>query len=353
MKSNIKKRTRTSVVFLITCISMFSCISTFTPESDSNYLGNHLTASGEAINVSKDVNVNGRAIRMNEKINSAYTELKPVFAPHGDKLYFSRSFYPYNTTGEKDPEDIWYSEFDATIGDWSDPVRMSGLLNNGGPNFIENVSATGDTIILGNQYLHRGKMRNGVSYSVNIHGEWIAPKPIIVENDYNMSTHENHFVSLKSGIILLAEQREGTVGDRDLYVSFWNGEYATEPINMGSMLNTDLEEASPFIAADNKTLFFASKGHNGYGGYDIFMSKRLDDTWTNWSTPENLGPAINGPLDEEFLIITHCGRYAIFTKQVEIHNTDLFKISTTDLFNVPILGDISPSNNEILPLSRL
>lgn len=154
-------------------------------------------------------------------------------------------------------------------------------------------------------------------------------QPIYVEDDYNMSSHENHYVDLQNGVILSAIERSGSTGKRDLYVSFWNGESATKPVNLGNTINTEFEESSPYLARDNKTLYFASKGHNGFGGHDIYVSTRLDESWTNWTTPQNLGAAVNGPLDEEFFTITHCGKYAIFAKQVSIHNTDLFTISTT------------------------
>jgi hypothetical protein len=240
--------------------------------------------------------------------------------------------HPNNTGGENDQEDIWYSLYDSMSTTWSEPIRMPGYLNNEGPNFIENVSKTGDTIVLGNQYLRNGKMRDGVSYSVNKNGEWTYPTPINIKNDYNMSAHGNHFVDLKLRVIISSVQRDESYGHRDLYVSFWNGKYATEPINMGGILNTEFEESSPYLACDGKTLYFASKGHNGYGGYDIFMTTRLDESWTNWTVPQNLGPAVNGALDEEFFSITHCGRYAIFTKQMNVHNEDLFKVTTKELF---------------------
>jgi hypothetical protein len=247
-------------------------------------------------------------------------------------LYFSRAYHPGNTFGESDAEDIWYSTFDKTSDTWSEAVRMTGLLNNNGPNFINNVSVSGDTVILGNQYGKKGKMRAGLSYSVNVDGQWSAPLSINILNDYNMSSHANAFVSLKSGVIIKAIQRGETFGERDLYVSFWDGVKATEPVNMGGVINTSLEESSPFLAADNKTLYFASKGHAGFGGYDIFVTTRLDDSWTNWSEPQNLGTAVNGSLDDEFFSITKCGKYAVFSKQVSVHNVDLFKITTDDLF---------------------
>jgi OmpA-OmpF porin, OOP family len=314
---------------------------------------NRIKNAGKAINVAPHVNMEAKAEAINGSINSPYEELKPAFAPHGDKLYFSRVFHPKNTAGEMDAEDIWYSQYDSVDHTWSEPIRMPGFLNNSGPNFINNVSITGDTLILGNQYMKKGKMRAGLSYTVNMNGEWTVPNPIHIKNDYNISSSANHYVSLKSGIIISAVQRVDTNGGRDLYVSFWDGESATEPINMGGIINSDLEESSPYLSCDTKTLYFASKGHNGYGGYDIFMTTRLDDSWTNWTVPQNLGPAVNGILDDEFFSITHCGRYAIFSKQVNVHNVDLFKIPMKELFGQNAPSDLAPEKSPRMTMKNL
>lgn len=322
------------ILLIMFTLSGINVCSAFTQvaQSDPNYPGQSVKNAGKIINVVPGINLKAKAVPMRSSINSPYAELKPAFAPKGDKLYFSRVSHPNNTNGGNDMEDIWYTLYDSTDATWSEPIRMPGNLNNAGPNFIENVSMTGDTIILGNEYLKKGKMKEGVSYSVNINGEWSFPKPIVILDDYNISTHGNHFVSLNLGVIISAVERSESVGHRDLYVSFWNGEYATQPVNMGGIINSSMEESSPYLACDNKTLYFASKGHNGYGGYDIFMTTRLDDSWTNWTVPQNLGPAVNGNLDEEFFSITHCGKYAIFTKQINVHNEDLYKVSIEELF---------------------
>lgn len=314
---------------------------------------NRVMNAGNVINVSKNVNVNVKAVAMNSSINSPYEELKPAFAPGGDKLYFSRVFHPNNTNGVNDPEDIWYSQYDSLDESWSEPIRMPGFMNNAGPNYVNNVSITGDTLILGNQYHKNGKMRAGLSYTANVNGQWSFPTPIIIKNDYNISSHANHFVSLKSGVIISAIQRAETFGLRDLYVSFWNGEYATEPVNMGRVINSDLEESSPYLSCDQRTLYFASKGHNGYGGYDIFMSTRLDDSWVNWTVPQNLGPAVNGAQDDEQFSITHCGRYAIFTKQVSTNNIDLFKIFTADLFGREIPSGLPKKKKARMTMGKI
>jgi hypothetical protein len=289
-------------------------------------------AVGKQISIQENVNVSAKAVSLTSAINSAGEELKPAVTPDGSRIYFSRPFHPNNTVGEMDQEDIWYTELNRETSTWSEPVRLTGVLNNDGPNYVNNVSKTGDTLIVGNQYLKKGKMRAGLSYSVNVNGQWTFPTAINIKNDYNMSEHSNSFVSLKNGVIIRSIQRAETFGERDLYVSFWNGVEATEPINMGNVINTEYEESSPFMAADNKTLYFASKGHNGFGGYDIYVTERLDESWTNWTKPRNLGPAVNGPMDEEFFTITHCGKYAYFSKQISVHNSDIFRLAIAELY---------------------
>ena len=294
----------------------------------------HLDASHakSSIRLVADVNTDARPVQLQNDINSPYDDIKPKISPSGNRLYFSRNYHPGNANGVNDPEDIWYSEYDQELNEWSEAIHMNGVLNNAGPNFVNNVGVSGDTIILGNQYLKKGRMRAGLSYTVNINGAWSMPTAIDIVNDYNMSAHANAYVSLKNGIIIQSVQRAESIGERDLFVSFWDGEKATEPVNMGTVINTGMEESSPFLGADDKTLYFASKGHSGYGGYDIFVTKRLDDSWTNWSTPENLGPAVNGAMDDEFFSITHCGSYAVFSKEVSVHNNDLYRISMDTLF---------------------
>ncbi len=283
------------------------------------------------INLAANLNLSARPIAI-ENINSPYSEYKPALALHGNRLYFSRALHPENTGGPEDKEDIWYADIDKATDIAMNPKRLEGHLNNSGPNFVSGVSVTGDTIMLGNTYDKKGRMKAGISYSINEGGVWSTPRTIHIKNDYNLSEHGNAYVSLSGGVIISAVQREDSYGQRDLYISFWGYDHATEPVNMGNVINSNLDESSPFLSVDKKTLYFASKGHHGYGGYDIYMSHRLDETWTKWSEPENLGPAINGPLDEEFFTITHCKQWGYFSKQVTEGNADIYKILMADLF---------------------
>lgn len=345
-------------VFILLLISLASLISLQAqPLADGSladsYQVNEANTS-KHIRLAGDVNTEAKPVQLRNFINSPYDDIKPRLTPSGNRLYFSRNFHPGNVNGVNDPEDIWYSDYNAELKQWSEPIHMEGVLNNAGPNYVNNVSPSGDTIILGNQYLKKGKMRAGLSYSVNVDGVWSTPVAIEIVNDYNLSAHANTYVALERGIIVSSVQRSESIGERDLFVSFWDGEKATEPISMGAVINTEMEESSPFLAADNKTLYFASKGHSGYGGYDIYVSRRLDDSWTNWSAPENLGPAVNGAMDDEFFSITRCGSYAVFSKQVNVHNNDLFRISMEDLFRKRSeVGQQKPLKNQNTSVASL
>lgn len=345
MKPSIKGRTITASIKLlvIICSTVYSGASQAQQLSDQSHPAGVIRNSGSKIKYAEGINRNAKATPLNPSINGPFEELKPRLTPCGKRLYFSRSFHPGNLSGTLDAEDIWYAEFDQTSNSWSEPARMPGVLNNEGPNYIDNVSVTGDTVILGNRYTRKGKMRAGLSYSINDKGQWSAPVNIDIKNDYNISDHANSFVDLSAGIIIRSVQRCEGIGERDLYVSFWNGTTATEPINMGAVINTEFEESSPYLASDKKTLYFASKGHHGHGGYDIYVTKRLDESWTNWSEPKNLGPAVNSSLDDEFFSVTHCGKFAIFSRQISVHNVDLYRISMDELFNES--SENNPDNN--------
>lgn len=127
--------------------------------------------------------------------------------------------------------------------------------------------------------------------------------------------------------LLMSIEREDSYGDRDLYASFVNDDGSwSEPVNLGNAVNTASEESAPFLAADDETLYFSSNGFAGFGGTDIYVTRRLDDSWKNWSEPENLGPDINSENDDEFFNIPASGEYAYYSRGVGTDNMDIFKL---------------------------
>ncbi|MDH4058419.1 MAG: OmpA family protein, partial [Cyclobacteriaceae bacterium] len=127
--------------------------------------------------------------------------------------------------------------------------------------------------------------------------------------------------------LLMSVEREDSQGGRDLYVSFQkNDSLWSEPLNLGDVINTAGEETAPFLAGDNVTMYFSSDGFSGFGGSDVYMTKRLDDTWTNWSEPENMGPDINTKLNDLFFNIPSTSEYAYYSREVAVDNADVYRV---------------------------
>jgi outer membrane protein OmpA-like peptidoglycan-associated protein len=267
--------------------------------------------------------------KLDANVNSDYSELNPMLSPDGKTLYFSRANHPENVGGTNDKEDIWYSEL-GSDGKWTLARNMGPQFNNEHPNFINAITSPtpdGKTVLLllGNKYLDNGKMLAGVSVSNNINGTWSKPKPLNIENDYNYNEKANYFLTNNRKTLIMSVERDDSRGGRDLYVSFMKDDSVwTEPKSLGGVVNTAGEETAPFLASDDQTLYFSSNGFSGYGGSDIYMSKRLDDTYTNWSEPRNMGPDINSKGEDLFFNIPSTSEYAYYSRGEE-KNTDIYR----------------------------
>ena len=267
--------------------------------------------------------------RLSENVNSKYQEFKPLLSPDGKTLYFSRRNHPGNVGGEKDSEDIWFSELDEN-GEWKLAENIGKELNNAGPNFVSSVTPDGKSVllVLGNRYLDNGKMTAGVSISSNSTGSWSKPLPIDITDDYNNSEKANFFLANNRKVLLMSVMRDDSYGGRDIYVSFMDQDSVwSAPLNISDKVNTAGEESSPFLAPDDKSLYFSSDGYSGFGASDIYLTKRLDDTWTNWSTPENLGPTINSQYEDLFFNIPGNSDFAYYSQGVSESDLDIFRVA--------------------------
>lgn len=268
--------------------------------------------------------------RLSNNVNSAYEETRPLIAPDGKTLYFSRANHPENLGGIKDGNDIWYSEFDDETGEWKKSLNLGTPLNNKGPNYISSITPDGNamTVLLGNQYSKRDKMKPGVSVSTKTSEGWSKPQSLDITNALIESTDGNYFLANNRKVLIMAIDRFDAFGGKDIFVSFLQGDNKwTEPLNLGNDINTVDMESSPYLASDNETLYFSSKGYSGYGGSDVYISRRLDDTWTNWTEPENLGPEINSIGDDVFFNIPPSGQFAYYSKSLEGNNRDIYKVA--------------------------
>lgn len=267
---------------------------------------------------------------LGKSVNSEYREIAPVISPDGKTLYYTRWKHPDNLGKDKN-QDIWYSELQGDKK-WGTAVLFPAPINNNEHNAICAISPDGKTILLNNVYLKDGSMAKGVSMSTKTSKGWDFPKPLIIKNFKNKSDYAEYSFSPNGRVLILTGQFRETQGGKDVYLSFLQADNTwSEPQDAGSVINTAEDESTPFIAADGKTLYYSTRGLSGYGSNDIFMSRRLDDTWLKWSEPENLGSIINTPEWDGYFSISALGDYAFFSSQENaIGEEDIFKFKVPD-----------------------
>jgi outer membrane protein OmpA-like peptidoglycan-associated protein len=148
-------------------------------------------------------------------------------------------------------------------------------------------------------------------FSAFNNGKWSEP--------YNLGApvNTNHWestpsISADGKTLFFSSSRPGGYGGKDIWLTRLNDKNKwTEPVNLGSVINTEGDEMSPFIHFDGKTLYFASDGRVGMGGFDLFVSRMKDDS--TWTEPQNLGYPINTFNDEMGLIIESGGQKAYYS----------------------------------------
>lgn len=264
-------------------------------------------------------------------VNSEKSEVKPIISADGNRLYFHRQNFKENIGGVKDEQDIYVAENAANR--WDEATNLGAPINNKSSNGIASVMPGENGAYLINEYKNNKIDGQGVSFSRKELKGWSIPEKVIIDDFYNNSPYFDFCISVSMGEMILAIDRTDGWGDQDLYVSRYDDESDkwSVPENLGEVVNTPLAEVSPYLAADGKTLYFASEGHLGYGGFDLFITKRLDNSWTRWSQPENLGPIINSDGHDLYYSVSALADYAYFSSGTD-SNRDIFRIALPKVY---------------------
>lgn len=264
----------------------------------------------------------GKAENLGTGVNSEFDEVCPIISPDGKTLYFDRKLHPQNT-GPQKADDIWFAEYFS--GSWKPAENIKPPLNNDQPNFLCSISPDGNYALLGGTY---GVAGPGIGLSTRTAAGWSIPKPVQIRGFVNLNSYNEFYLGADGTTLLMSIENASSFGLRDLYVSFLQGDGSFSiPENLGKNINTAGDEMSPFLAADGKTLYFSTNGYPGYGGPDIFMSKRTGPGWTDWSEPVNLGRNVNSPDFDVYYSIDAKGEYAYFSSSYTSKtNLDIFRI---------------------------
>ena len=246
------------------------------------------------------------------QVNSKYDELAPYITPDGKKLFFVRENDPQNTLMPEKTQDIWYSKLEED-GKWSTSKHLGYPFNKTWYNSIFYQSADGNTRIIRGEFRKGSFKGNGFSITHLTKEGWSEPEGLNVKKYERMSKGKSAGICIgndnKTMVLYLSESTKENTDD--LFVSFLEKDRTwSAPQSLGPDINTDNVETTPFLAADNITLYFSSDRPGGYGRNDIYMSRRLDSTWKKWSVPVNLGPAINTSNWDAYYTIPASGNFA-------------------------------------------
>ena len=233
--------------------------------------------------------------------------------------------------GKKDPGDIWVSRL---IGDqWSAPIHAGPVLNDRGYNAVAGISSDGSQLFLMSHYDLMGGVSKtqGLSVSKTTGSGWSKPENKTIPYFQNKSTRTTGYVSPDQGVFVFSAETYGSRGVEDIYVSFNEDGRWTEPKNLGPVINTQFQELSPTLSADGNTLFFSGNGRKGAGpGFDVYSSTRLDDSWTKWSEPVNMGSRINTTSRELFYRDFSELGFALFTTTSNSEGNGQLRIIVAD-----------------------
>lgn len=286
------------------------------------------------INVAKNMPKEILKENLGKGVNSRFGEVAPIITPDGKTLYFTRIRHDLNI-GKDKAQDVWFSKIQPD-GTWGESENINSPINTAENNAVSTISADGKSLYLVNIYMPDGTYRPGLSKSTRTRLGWEFPKEVKITDYYNTSDFTEFSLAPNGKVLVMACQRNDTRGWKDLYVSFLKENNVwSKPINMGRSINTAESESSPFIAADSKTLYFSTPGFAGYGDSDIFLTRRLDSTWTNWSEPENLGNLINTAKWDGYFTIPASGEYAYLSSEER-------SIGEEDIFRIKLFPSIKP-----------
>ncbi len=245
---------------------------------------------------------------LSSKVNVFQLQYFPVLTADEKTLFFTAR----NGNARTDDEDIFISTKD-NFGDWTTPESISRNINTRFNEGTCSISADGRMMIFTACEGRQGYGSCDLYVTYKIGEEWSVPNNL-GPNINSPQWDSQPSLSADGNTLYFVSNRPGGIGNRDIYVSYRNeaGDW-TMAQNLGEPLNTSSDEVSPFIHANGLTFFFASNGHPGFGGFDLFSSEI--DVNNQWGVPKNVGYPINTSEDQVSLFIAASGTTAYYANE--------------------------------------
>lgn len=244
-------------------------------------------------------------------INTIDDEYWPSITADGHTIMFTRQPNIITDPGFKGfvQEDFYISYLSGKV--WQKAFNAGAPLNTVQNEGAQTISSNGSYMFFTACNRPGGIGNCDLYFSAFNDGKWSEPSNLgsPVNTKHWESTPS---ISADGKTLYFSSSRPGGFGGKDIWLTRLNEKNQwTEPVNLGSNINTEGDELSPFIHFDGKTLYYASDGKPGMGGFDLFVTRLKKDS--TWSTPKNLGYPINTFNDEMGLVIESGGQKAYYS----------------------------------------
>ncbi len=235
---------------------------------------------------------------ISNKVNGKFADYAPVMSVDEKTLLFTSR--REGSTGGMQKDETMYREdiymcTKGSDGEWSEPKNIANI-NSEFNEATVGLSVDGQQVLF---YSDKTVDGNGDIYISKLNGDdWGTPT--ILPSPINTKSQEpDACFSADGNILYFVSDRKGGYGGFDIYMvkKLPNGEWSF-PQNLGGKINTPYNDRAPFMHPDGVTLFFCSEGHKSMGGYDIFQS--MQDENGAWTDAENIGYPINTTDDDVF-----------------------------------------------------
>ena len=252
--------------------------------------------------------VDFKPVNLGSGVNTTDDESMPSLTIDGKYLYFTRHY----GSGAFQDEDIYMSLH--TSAGWSQATSIGSAINT--EQYVEgaqNISPSGKYLFFTSSDRPDGLGRADIYMARKVGDQWERANNIGAP--INTPGYETQpCISADGKDLYYAGIRADGYGGTDIWVSHLNPDGTWgKPQNLGANINTAYDEMRPFIHPDGQTLYFSSRGHEGMGNFDIFMSRKQPDG--TWGKAVNLGYPINTPGDELGIFITADGATAYYASE--------------------------------------
>lgn len=283
---------------------------------------------------------------MNQKpINSGAFEIIPLVSADGKIIFFcsaqkgDRKWANYNEYNSRFDYDIYYATKRGSS--WNKPVNMGDSINTPEDNAVISISPDGQ-IVYFLSFKKDWDKDGGPFYKAELRGaRWTNIEGLGGGLTEFMSSDPAHTkvaggsISPDGKEFYFSTNVNAVHGNYDIWVSRQKHGIWLYPDNLGASINKEFTSNQyPYIAFDNKTLYFSSDGYGGYGASDIVFSVKKD---SKWSKPLNVGSAINSAAGESSLSIPGAGDIVFLV-------SDRSRNNKTDVFTTTLPNEVRPSS---------